>query len=82
MRKLKLEVSELRVDTFEATVSRLENPGTVRANEDTVAATVCNYTHEYNISCQYGCTPESGVLTNCGSCPQDYTCGPRCVVTE
>jgi hypothetical protein len=45
MRKLKLEVSELRVDTFEATVSRLDNPGTVRANEDTVKETVCDNTH-------------------------------------
>lgn len=81
MRKLKLELGELRVESFEATVSRLENPGTVRANEDTVRETVCYNTHQFDISCRQTCTIESALLSVCGSCPQDLTCGHVCIVT-
>ena len=73
MRKLKLQVEELVVDSFDVVDNRRRAAGTVRGHEDTVAQTVCNYSHEYNISCQLGCT------NNCSGPSAWKTCdGPTC----
>lgn len=67
MRKLKLQVDELVVDSFEAVDSRRKEVGTVRGHDDQLP-----YSHQYNISCQLGCTNVCGTLVN-------ETCeGPTC----
>lgn len=72
MRKLKLQVEELVVDSFEAVDNKGKAAGTVRGYDDSVDDTVCEYTHEYNISCQLGCTNE------CGTLYEDTCDGPTC----
>lgn len=68
MRKLKLQVEELVVDSFEAVDSSSKAPGTVRGHDDQLP-----YTHPYNISCQLGCT------NNCSGPSAWKTCdGPTC----
>jgi hypothetical protein len=53
MRKLKLQVEELVVDSFEATGSRRRVEGTIRGHDQ------LPYSHEYNISCQMNCSIET-----------------------
>ena len=73
MRKLKLQVEELVVDSFEAVDNKVKAAGTVRGYDDTVEATVCNNTNMYDISCQMNCTD------NCSGPSQWRTCdGPTC----
>ncbi len=68
MRKLKLQVEELVVDSFEAVGTRRTAAGTVRGYDDQLA-----HTHDYNISCQVGCT------NNCSGPSAYETCdGPTC----
>ena len=81
MRKLKLQVEELVVDSFEAVDGRRRAAGTVRGHEDTVEATVCNYTNMYQISCQVQCTNECGTLVN-KTCDGPTCNSPGCIQTE
>jgi hypothetical protein len=71
MRKLKLQVEELVVDSFEAVGNRTKAPGTVHGYE-TIDGTCGNWTCQANISCAYACSNACGTL-------HDKTCdGPTC----
>ena len=81
MRKLKLQVEELVVDSFEAVDNRRRAAGTVRGHDDTVEDTVCNHTNMYNISCQVGCTNECGTYVH-KTCDGPTCNSPDCIDTE
>lgn len=51
MRKLKLDLDQLAVESFLAQTGRGERSGTVHANAPTNNGNTCN-----NFSCQVGCT--------------------------
>ena len=81
MRKLKLQVEELVVDSFEAVGGRRKAAGTVQGHQDTVAATVCTYSHQYNISCAYGCSNYCA-YTLYETCEGPTCNSPQCVKTQ
>lgn len=71
MKKLKLDVDSLEVQTFETSTEE-ETRGTVAGNEST-NCTVCNWTEGVNIAC--------GLSIECTEWPQD-TCDWWCQNTE
>lgn len=76
MRKLKLQVEELVVDSFEAVENKRKAPGTVRGYDDQLP-----YSHEFNISCQMNCSnqdcePDTRIAKTCDG----RTCNsPGCI---
>lgn len=70
MRKLKLDVGSLRVESFEASVGKGPEGGTVRANDATSLCSggaTCNYT-----ACQNTCQcPHTSPQPSCQPCSWD-----------
>jgi hypothetical protein len=83
MRKLKLQVEELVVDSFDVVDHKRKAPGTVRGHEDTVDETVCNYSHEFNVSCQMNCSNDCDPDTIFAKTCDGPTCNsPGCILPE
>lgn len=80
MRKLKLQVEELVVDSFEAVGSGRKAAGTVRGYE-TIDGTCGNWTCQANISCAYGCSNACGTLVN-KTCDGPTCNSPDCIQTQ
>jgi hypothetical protein len=74
MRKLKLQVDELVVDSFEAVDSNRKAEGTVRGYEDQLP-----YSHQYNISCQRGCTQNCSGASACETYDGPTCNSPDCI---
>ena len=73
MRKLKLDIEQLKVDTFEAHPSRVSAEGTVRGNGLT---DLCEPTYLYT-----NCCSGQATCNTCNSC-QDTTRVGECFCTE
>jgi hypothetical protein len=62
MRKMKLELERLAVDSFEMTADGADARGTIRGNEDTIA---CSFRNSCIDSCQLSCTGSCYTGLNC-----------------
>ncbi len=62
MRKLRLDVDELAVESFMAASAGSEPSGTVHAHAQTRNANTCN-----NFSCQVGCTYQESCYMPCAT---------------
>jgi hypothetical protein len=80
MRKLKLDLTALRVESFELRKAPAQGEGTVHGHfqriepqPDTYRDTECLGTmYTWNASCPYSCFDSCTCMTGCGTC--DYTC--------
>lgn len=80
MRKLKLQVEELVVDSFEAVGNRRRAAGTVRGHES-IDPTGDDWTCQANISCAYGCS-NNCAYTHYDTCEGQTCNSPNCVRTQ
>ncbi|HSU12528.1 hypothetical protein [Longimicrobium sp.] len=62
MRKLKLDLDDLAVESFAPASVRNESGGTVHAHDATRNANTCN-----NFSCQAGCTFQESCYNPCAT---------------
>ncbi|HEU4455956.1 MAG TPA: hypothetical protein VFR81_23015 [Longimicrobium sp.] len=63
MKKLKLDLDQLSVESFGTSPARLAQAGTVQGNEDSTPVTVAQATEIYSwvLSCNLTCAPANGV---------------------
>lgn len=73
MKKLKLDLSNLTVESFDTTPGVTGVRGTIRGQDDTHVADTCN-----GITCHAGCQTGGGGLTCGGGCGGSDTAGACC----
>ena len=80
MNKLRLELDDLRVDTFSTSPSADEAGGTVRGHDDPSFFQPCQ---SYNVPCEVdytdGCPPATMAATCAGTCASCNSCYYSCV---